>query len=89
MENFETKNALNACYCSNAYFAHSLLLIQVPRFALVGFSLAQLLMIMAALTYVSHHESLAYEYGPALVGAFALNYTGVAVSLLRLDHNVA
>lgn len=62
-------------------FAQSLLIVQIPRFALVGFSLAQPLMIMAALTYVSHHEVLPVQYGRALVGGFALNYIGVAVSL--------
>lgn len=68
-------------------FAQSLLIVQIPRFALVGFSLAQPLMIMAALTYVSHHEVLPVQYGRALIGAFALNYIGVAVSLTFVQGN--
>lgn len=62
-------------------FPGSLMLVHVPRLALVGFALTQPLLIEAALAYVEDHASRPVKYGQALIGAFALNYISVAVWL--------
>lgn len=61
-------------------FAWQLFLIQLPRLALVGFAIAQPLLVKAALGYVNNHGTLPIEFGYGLIGAFGLVYIGVAVS---------
>jgi len=60
-------------------FVRQLLLVQLPRLALVGFALSQPLLLEATLDYVRDHSILAVPRGQALVGAFALSYMAVAV----------
>lgn len=62
-------------------FWWQVVMIQLPRLALVGFAIAQPFLINAALRYVANHAILPVEFGYGLVGAFGLVYAGVAVSL--------
>ncbi|XMA18333.1 hypothetical protein WAI453_011124 [Rhynchosporium graminicola] len=67
-------------------FVGPLFLVQLPRFGLVTFAIAQPLLISAALDYVQRHASLPSSFGPAFIGAFALNYIAVAVSTVWSQH---
>ncbi|CZT46826.1 uncharacterized protein RSE6_07325 [Rhynchosporium secalis] len=67
-------------------FVGPLFLVQLPRFGLVAFAIAQPLLISAALDYVQRHASLPSSFGPAFIGAFALNYIAVAVSTVWSQH---
>ncbi|KAK8102128.1 ABC transporter [Apiospora sp. TS-2023a] len=67
-------------------FARPLLLVQFPRLALVAFAIAQPLLVSAALRYAYVHAELPWQTGPALVGAFALVYIGVALSTVWSQH---
>ena len=69
-------------------FAWQLFLIQLPRLALVGFAIAQPLLVKAALGYVNNHGTLPVEFGYGLIGAFGLVYIGVAVSSCLLSVQV-
>ncbi|KAM7217288.1 multidrug resistance-associated protein 1-like protein 5, partial [Rhypophila decipiens] len=67
-------------------FWKQLVVIQLPRLALVGFAIAQPFLVQAALRYVKDHASLPVEFGYSLVGAFGLVYVGVAISTLWYQH---
>lgn len=60
-------------------FKSQIFLIQIPRLALVGFSIAQTFLIQSALKYVNNIDSPA-QYGYWLITAFALTYVAIAVS---------
>lgn len=64
-------------------FMFDLLLIQVPRLALVGFAIAQPFLIEAALRFV-RDKALEARLGQGLIGAFALTYVAIAVSWVDL-----
>ncbi|KAM7195580.1 P-loop containing nucleoside triphosphate hydrolase protein [Naviculisporaceae sp. PSN 640] len=63
-------------------FWWQLVVIQLPRLALVGFAIAQPFLIKAALGYVANHAILPAEFGYGLIGAFGLVYIGIAISTL-------
>ncbi|KAK1985875.1 ABC transporter [Colletotrichum cereale] len=57
-----------------------ILAIHVPRLAMVGFGLAQPLLVQTTLKYIQNHEDRPASYGRWLVAAFGLTYVGLAVS---------
>ncbi|KAK3331306.1 ABC multidrug transporter [Apodospora peruviana] len=59
-------------------FAGQLLLIQLPRMALVGFAVAQPFLVQAALGYIANHQTVPVAFGYGLIGAFGLVYTGIS-----------
>jgi ATP-binding cassette subfamily C (CFTR/MRP) protein 1 len=62
-------------------FSSELSLALVPRLAFVGFSLAQPYLIKTTIAYITNHSRLPGNYGYGLVGAYALCYMGLAVSM--------
>ncbi|KAM7193332.1 ABC transporter [Rhypophila sp. PSN 637] len=67
-------------------FWKQLVVIQLPRLALVGFAIAQPFLVQSALRYVKNHANLPVEFGYGLVGAFGLVYVGIAISTLWYQH---
>ncbi|KAK2008905.1 ABC transporter [Colletotrichum eremochloae] len=60
-------------------FWADILVIHVPRLAMVGLALAQPLLVQTTITYIQHHEDKPASYGRWLVAAFALTYVGLAI----------
>ncbi|TDZ14283.1 ABC transporter atnG [Colletotrichum orbiculare MAFF 240422] len=63
-------------------FWPELLIIHIPRLAMVGFSLSQALLVRTTITYIQNHFTRPPADGYALIGAFALVYVGNAISNL-------
>ena len=63
-------------------FKTQLFVIQLPRLALVGFSIAQPLLVNATLSYMVNSAMEAPQTGYGLITASAVTYTGVAVSFI-------
>lgn len=53
----------------------------VPRLCLTGFTFAQPFLIQTTIEYIGE-SSIDANYGKALIGAYALVFAGIAVSLL-------
>lgn len=64
-------------------FSRQLILITIPRLALVGFTVAQPFLVQTTLNYITHHATQPTIYGYGIILAFGLVYTGVAVSKSR------
>jgi len=60
-------------------FRGQLIMVQLPRLALVGFAIAQPFLVQAALKYTANHHMLPVSFGFGLIGATAMVYIGVAV----------
>ncbi|TDZ13509.1 ABC transporter atnG [Colletotrichum spinosum] len=63
-------------------FWPELLIIHIPRLAMVGFSLSQALLVRTTITYIQNRYTRPPANGYALIVAFALVYVGNAVSSL-------
>lgn len=61
-------------------FKKQLFVIQLPRLSLVGFSIAQPFLVNATLSYMTRSATLPPQIGYGLIGAFAVTYTGIAIS---------
>ncbi|EFX06639.1 ABC multidrug transporter [Grosmannia clavigera kw1407] len=67
-------------------FYRQLLFLHLPRLALVGFAIAQPVLVQSALSYITHHATRPTQFGYGLIGAFALDYICVAVSTAWYQH---
>jgi hypothetical protein len=63
-------------------FIPELSLAFMPRLAYIGFSLAQPYLVNATIRYIGLHSTLPLRYGYGLIGAYALCYVGIAVSVI-------
>ena len=61
-------------------FRRELILIMIPRLAVVGFSIAQPFLVEATISYITNHSAMPVSHGYGLIGAYALTYIGFAVS---------
>ncbi|WYZ43992.1 hypothetical protein EsH8_VII_000428 [Colletotrichum jinshuiense] len=57
-----------------------LFFIHIPRLGIVGFGLAQPLLVQTTIEYIQNHGDRPVGFGYGLIGAFALTYLGVAIS---------
>jgi ATP-binding cassette subfamily C (CFTR/MRP) protein 1 len=78
-DNSSSKNKRRLALSLLRTFSQRLILIQLPRLALVGFSISQPFLVKAAISFITNQAARPVQHGYGLVGAFALVYSGVGV----------
>ncbi|KAG9240417.1 ABC transporter-like protein [Calycina marina] len=67
-------------------FKTQIFMIQLPRLALVGFSVAQPFLVNATLSYIDKSSIRPVQVGYGLIGASIITYVGIAMSTVWYQH---
>ncbi|KAI8627293.1 ABC multidrug transporter [Xylariaceae sp. FL1651] len=81
-----TKNRWRLVVALTATFYADFIIINLLRFGLVAFMVAQPLLVQTTLSYINDYAAYPVFYGHGLIAAYALNYIGIAISTMWSQH---